>query len=104
DPTLTDFRVVTIPERMAILETQRLIERLSRFEIPVRTVVMNKVMEDVNEDCEFCRSRWEVHSKNLSEAQQMFRDLDLQYVPLMREEVQGVEALEKVGEKIELDY
>ena len=101
DPDHTDFRVVTIPESMAVLETQRLIERLSRFGIPVRTVVVNKVMQDVNEDCEFCQDRWEVQRKNIEEAEEMFRDLEMVKVPLMREEVQGVEALEKVGEKVE---
>ena len=101
DPDHTDFRVVTIPESMAVLETQRLIERLSRFGIPVRTVVVNKVMEDVNEDCEFCQDRWEVQRKNIEDAEEMFRDLEMIRLPLMREEVQGVEALEKVGDKIE---
>ncbi|MGK2230229.1 MAG: arsenite-transporting ATPase [Methanobacteriota archaeon] len=101
DPDHTDFRVVTIPESMAVLETQRLIERLSRFGIPVRTVVVNKVMEDVNEDCEFCQDRWEVQRKNIEDAEEMFRDLEMIRLPLMREEVQGVDALEKVGDKIE---
>ncbi|MDY6779011.1 MAG: TRC40/GET3/ArsA family transport-energizing ATPase, partial [Halobacteria archaeon] len=31
DPDQTDFRVVFVPEKMAVLETQRLIEQLSRF-------------------------------------------------------------------------
>jgi arsenite-transporting ATPase len=101
DPDHTDFRVVTIPESMAVLETQRLIERLSRFGIPVRTVVINKVMDDVNEDCEFCQDRWSVQRKNIEEAEEMFRDLEIIKIPLMREEVQGVEALEKVGETVE---
>jgi arsenite-transporting ATPase len=101
DPDHTDFRVVTIPESMAVLETQRLIERLSRFGIPVRTVVINKVMEDVNEDCEFCQDRWAVQSENIEDAEEMFRDLEIVKIPLMREEVQGVEALEKVGETVE---
>lgn len=101
DPDQTDFRVVTIPESMAIMETQRLIERLSRYEIPVRTVVVNKVMQNVNKDCEFCQDRWAVQEKNLNEAKEMFRDLDVVTVPLMRDEVQGLEALERVGESLE---
>ena len=101
DPDHTDFRVVTIPESMAVLETQRLIERLSRFGIPVRTVVINKVMDEVNDDCEFCQDRWDVQRKNIEEAEEMFRDLEMIRIPLMREEVQGVEALEKVGETVE---
>lgn len=102
DPDYTEFRVVTIPERMAVLETERLIERLSRFGIPVRTVVFNKVMEDVNEDCSFCQDRWEVQRKNLDDAEEMFHEFDIVRVPLMRDEVQGVDALEEVGEKVEV--
>ncbi|XGI84484.1 ArsA family ATPase [Halorutilales archaeon Cl-col2-1] len=103
DPDKTDFRVVMIPEKMAVLETQRLIERLSRFEIPVRTVVINKVMENINDDCDFCRSRWEVQESNIDKANEMFRDLEIQYVPLLEDEVQGIESLETVAEEIEVD-
>ncbi len=100
DPEQTEFRVVLIPESMAVLETERLIERLSRFGIPVRTVVVNKVMENVNEDCEFCRDRWEVQKKNLEEAEEKFGDLEVVRLPLMSEEVRGVDALERVGERL----
>jgi len=101
DPEQTEFRVVLIPESMAVLETERLIERLSRFDIPVRTVVVNKVMEDVNEDCEFCRDRWEVQKRNLEEAEEKFQDLEVVRLPLMSEEVRGVDALERVEERLE---
>ncbi len=103
DPDKTDFRVVLTPERMAILETQRLIEQLTRFEIPVRTVVINRVMKDINPDCEFCQSRHEVQQENLQEAAHMFRDLDIQQVPLMEGEVRGIDSLEKVADSLELD-
>ena len=100
DPEQTEFRVVLIPESMAVSETERLIERLSRFDIPVRTVVINKVMEDVNEDCEFCLDRWEVQKENLEEAEEKFNDMETVRLPLMREEVRGTDALEKVGGRL----
>ena len=100
DPEQTEFRVVMVPERMAVLETERLIERLSRFDIPVGTVVVNKVMEDVNEDCEFCLDRWEVQKENLEEAEEKFDDMETVHLPLMREEVRGTDALEKVGGRL----
>ncbi|MDZ7687342.1 MAG: TRC40/GET3/ArsA family transport-energizing ATPase [Halobacteriales archaeon] len=82
DPEQTEFRVVLVPESMAVLETQRLLERLSRFGVPVRTVVVNKVMEDVNEDCGFCLDRWEVQQKNLKEVEEKFGDLRIVRLPL----------------------
>jgi len=102
DPERTEFRVVLIPESMAVSETERLIDRLSRFDIPVRTVVVNKVIEDVNEDCEFCLDRWAVQKRNLEDAKERFRDLEVVRLPLMREEVRGVDALERVGERLSM--
>ncbi|MDY6779010.1 MAG: ArsA-related P-loop ATPase, partial [Halobacteria archaeon] len=69
---------------------------------PVRTLVINKVMEDINEDCEFCQSRWEVQRENIDEAEEMFRDLEVKHVPLFGEEVQGIEVLERVGERLDV--
>ena len=101
DADYTEFRVVLVPERMAVLETERLVERLARFGIPVTTVVVNKVMEDVNEDCEFCLDRWEVQKKNLEDAEETFGEFEVVRLPLMREEVRGLVALEKVGGRLE---
>ncbi|MFB6131574.1 MAG: ArsA family ATPase [Salinigranum sp.] len=47
DPDRTDFRVVMIPEEMSVVESERLIQRLDEFGIPVRTLVINRVMEDL---------------------------------------------------------
>src|SRR6056297_3032370 len=47
DPTQTDFRVVMVPEEMSVFESKRLLGQLAEFEVPVGTVVVNKVMEDL---------------------------------------------------------
>ncbi|PSQ28443.1 arsenic-transporting ATPase [Halobacteriales archaeon QS_9_68_17] len=47
DPERTDFRVVMVPEEMSVFESERLLTQLDEFEIPVGTVVVNKVMEDL---------------------------------------------------------
>ncbi|WP_134670721.1 ArsA family ATPase [Halorussus marinus] len=49
DPAQTDFRVVMVPEEMSVLESERLLGQLREFGVPVGTVVVNKVMEDLTD-------------------------------------------------------
>jgi arsenite efflux ATP-binding protein ArsA (TC 3.A.4.1.1) len=49
DPDRTDFRVVMVPEELSVRESERLLERLDEFDIPVGTVVVNRVMQDPTE-------------------------------------------------------
>ena len=47
DPERTDFRIVVVPERTSVVESRRLLDRLDAFGIPVGTIVVNRVMENV---------------------------------------------------------
>jgi len=112
DPTQTDFRVVMVPEQMSVLESQRLVDRLDGFAIPVGTVVVNRVMQDPAEltefdpdlfvtpnhtDCDFCAQRWEVQQRALADAQDLFRNHAVRRVPLFAEEVRGEQLLQVVA-------
>ncbi|GAB3029541.1 ArsA family ATPase [Natronobiforma cellulositropha] len=112
DPERTDFRIVMIPEEMSVFESRRLRQQLERFDIPVSTLVVNRVMEplaDVTDDvegaflhpnlddCAFCQRRWDVQQRALAEAQDLFRGTDVKRVPLLAEEVRGESMLEVVA-------
>lgn len=112
DPAKTDFRVVMVPEEMSVVESKRLIARLEEFEIPVSTVVVNRVMEDFAdvaggdpedfvspdvENCEFCKRRWQVQQGALTRSQEVFRGHDVKRVPLFADEVRGERMLELVA-------
>ncbi|WP_306052273.1 ArsA family ATPase [Natronococcus wangiae] len=112
DPARTDFRIVLVPEEMSVLESKRLRQQLREFDIPVGTVVVNRVMEPLSDvtddvegdflqpnldDCEFCQRRWDVQQSALAEAQELFRGTDVRRVPLFAEEVQGEGMLEVVA-------
>ncbi|WP_247729385.1 ArsA family ATPase [Halovivax limisalsi] len=113
DPSRTDFRIVTVPEEMSVLESKRLREQLQSAGIPVGTVVVNRVMEplaDVTDevsgenflspnldDCEFCQRRWDVQQDALAEAQDLFRGTDVRRVPLFADEVRGESMLSVVA-------
>jgi len=108
DPDRTDFRVVMVPEELSVRESERLLDRLAAFEIPVGTVVVNRVMQDPAEvtdldtdwlvapnhtDCEFCERRWNVQQQALTRAQDIFRGHEVRRVPLFAEEVRGEQLL-----------
>lgn len=114
DPGQTDFRVVMIPEEMSVVESERLVDRLGSFEIPIQTLVVNRVMENVTdvtdfevdpqwivtpdlENCEFCSRRWQVQQTALSNATELFRGRTVKRVPLLADEVRGENALRVVA-------
>ena len=113
DPAQTDFRVVMVPEEMSVFESQRLVDQLAEFEIPVGTVVVNRVMEDLAdvtddvdadqfvtpdlEDCAFCQRRWDVQQEALSSAHELFRGHEIKRVPLFADEVRGERMLRTVA-------
>ena len=117
DPGKTDFRVVMVPEEMSVFESKRLLTQLTEFDIPVGTVVVNKVMEDLADvtpavapdqfvtpnldTCEFCQQRWEVQQSALQEAQDVFRGHDIKRVPLFADEVRGERMLRVVAACLE---
>jgi arsenite-transporting ATPase len=114
DPEKTDFRVVMIPEEMSVVETERLVDRLDGYGIPVQTLIVNRVMEDPGdatesavddrwvvapnlEDCEFCQRRWQVQQDAIRRATDLFRGREVKRVPLLAEEVRGEAALRVVA-------
>ena len=115
DPEQTDFRVVTVPEEMSVVEAERLVDRLDEYGIPVNTLVVNRVMENLadvadlseedramvvspdTENCEFCRRRWEVQRTSLERASDLFRGRTVRRIPLLAEEVRGERALRVVA-------
>jgi arsenite-transporting ATPase len=96
DPERTAFRVVTIPETMAVRESERLVEQLREFEVPVTTLVVNKCIDDPG-DCERCRGKQAVQEEALAALRESLPELDLWTVPDESGEVTGLDALERVG-------
>jgi arsenite-transporting ATPase len=115
DPSRTDFRIVMVPEALSVVESERLLTQLSEFDIPVSTVVVNRVMQDPSEvlgrevdiagpnhaDCEFCARRWDVQQDALARAGDLFRGHDVRRIPLFAEEVAGERLLSVVAACLE---
>jgi len=96
DPEQTAFRVVTIPETMAVRESERLVAQLREFDVPVTTVVVNKCIDDPG-DCERCRGKQAVQEEALADLRASLASLDLWTVPDESGEVTGLPALERVA-------
>lgn len=55
DELRTEFIVVTIPEYMGVLETERMLNSLCNYGITVRQIVINNVLN--SKECSFCIER-----------------------------------------------
>jgi len=113
DPTKTDFRIVMVPEELSVMESERLLARLEGFGVPVGTIVVNRVMQDLSDvvgadlaeayvgpnldECDFCARRWDVQQTALQRSQDLFRGHDVKRVPLLAEEVRDEKLLQVVA-------
>ncbi len=93
---ITRFVPVTIPEPMAVNETKRLNHRLVDLSVPVKEILINRVAE--HHDCSLCRARQAAQKPSLALLQQTFPNHGLIRVPLLAQEIGGVEGLQALGD------
>ena len=87
----TEFVPVTIPEAMGIAETARLLDSLTALDLPVRTLVVNRVI--AQQECTFCMARRRDQAPYLAQMERCFPTLNRVMVPLRPQEVRGLAAL-----------
>jgi len=93
-----EFVAVTIPEDMAILETERLVNDLSGYGIKVKQLLVNNVLE--SRDCQFCRERSDAQEVYIKQIRRKFSALRATIIPLQSREVKGLEALDKFSRSL----
>ncbi|AEK19055.1 arsenite-activated ATPase ArsA [Methanococcus maripaludis X1] len=99
NPERTAFRLVVIPEEMSILESERAMESLNKFKIPVDSVVVNQIIpEDV--ECDFCRARRSLQEKRLELVKEKFGDKVIANLELLRTEAKGLDVLKDIAHKL----
>ena len=99
DVEQTSFTLVTIPEAMAVRETERYLELLREQGVPVRDLIVNRV-EQEHEGCPYCHARVRGQQPWLKEIETKFRGLEFHHVPLQAREVRGIDNLKKIGKLI----
>jgi len=92
DHNRCEFIAVTIPEDMAILETERLINNLSKYGIKVKQLVINNVLE--SNSCAFCREKRKEQEKYINHIKGKFNGLKTTTVPSQPREIKGIKVLE----------
>jgi arsenite-transporting ATPase len=102
DREQSSFTLVTIPEAMSVLETQRYLELLSEQGVPVTDLIVNRV-EQEHGDCEYCCARVRTQRPWIKEISSTFSELQIHYVPLQPTEVRGIDDLQRIGKLIWTD-
>lgn len=98
DQNRCEFIAVTIPEDMAISETERLVNDLQRYGIKVKQLIVNNVLE--SGDCGFCRERSRAQEDYLKRIKSGFSALRTVTTPLQSREVRGIESLNNFKERL----
>jgi arsenite-transporting ATPase len=98
DPARTSYNIVMIPEEMSILESERSMEFLKQYRIPVKSVFVNKIIPQ-NPRCPFCTEKRKQQLERLKEIRKKFAKLDIREIPLSKHEIKGIGKLEKLGKE-----
>ncbi|KAF2311132.1 hypothetical protein GH714_019645 [Hevea brasiliensis] len=87
DPDLTTFICVCIPEFLSLYETERLVQELTKFEIDTQ------YYHQPNVESKLLKARMRMQQKYLDQFYMLYDDFHITKLPLLPEEVTGVEAL-----------
>ncbi len=102
DREQTSFTLVSIPEAMSVLETQRYFELLTEQGVPVTDLIVNRV-EQEHDGCAYCHARVRTQRPWIKQIASTFHDLKIHYLPLQSKEVRGIDDLKKIGKLIWTD-
>ena len=104
DPEKCAFFMILIPERMAILDTERAIAMFDRLGMKMAGVIVNQVypreLLDRPNLSEFLRRRIEMQQKYLKEIKDKFEEYIRAVVPMFDREPKGLDMIAKVAEHL----
>lgn len=99
DPDLTTFVCVCISEFLSLYETERLIQELVSYNMDVNSIIVNQLLfADDGADCKRCASRWKMQKKYLGEMADLYEDFHLVKMPLLGNEIRGLNNLVKFSQ------
>lgn len=103
DSAQTSVRLVLNPEHMSVRETQRAYTYMNLFGLAVDALFINRILPDEVQDPFF--RRWkEDQAQHRREILELFAPLPVFEVPLMRQEIVGLAALESLADQLYSDH
>ncbi len=104
DQQRTSFFMVLIPERMAILDTERALEMFDSLGLQMAGLVVNQVypveLLDASGGSEFLRHRVEMQQKYMVEIRSKFRGKVVAVLPMYPKEPRGLDMIARVSEDL----
>lgn len=99
DPKRTSVRIVTNPEKMVIRETRRAYTYFCLYDLVVDQIIVNRVLPEQVKDKFF--SKWrKIHEHYIEEIREYFDPIPITQIPLMDEEVLGIDFLLKLADML----
>lgn len=96
DTRTSVFLLVLNPDKLSILESQKALEVLTRFDVPIAGIVVNRVLP-AEATGEFIEARRRQESAYLQEIEREFAKYPRIRIPLLPYDVNGLDALRRVG-------
>jgi len=87
----TEFAPVTIPEPLSINETERFLFTLKNHNIPVKSIIVNRIVG--GEGCDLCTSRRRDQQRHIKEIEEKFKEYNLFKIPLFPKQIRGIDDL-----------
>ncbi|GHO83146.1 ArsA family ATPase [Dictyobacter formicarum] len=94
----TEFVVVTIPEKMAVSETQDLIHSLEKMQIPSQDIIINNIFPQ--DECDFMKQRRSFQDQYIQKMKEIFLHHTITEVVLQATEVQGIARLQTLSTRL----
>jgi arsenite-transporting ATPase len=99
--------LVTLPERLSIMETHRTLEFLEKINLKVWGVIVNRIVPDFGDEWEselasvqLLHSQHRVHAESLTLAGQVLGEMNVRQVPMVAYEPVGLPNLRKFSKLI----
>jgi len=97
DRSASAFILVLNPDKLSLLESQKAVAALEQVHVPIEAVVVNRVMPD-DADGGFVDARRRQESTYRNAIDREFSNLHRRTLPLLSDDVLGIEALRHVGQ------